>query len=271
MTNIDDSYEHLDPSIVYTSISIPGVGCPEFFDEEFLEGCSCDISTNCTELCSCIKGTVSFYEENLRIKWPITKYPIFECNMKCQCSKRFCKNSVIKRGPIKGLFVKHVSKEKGLGLFCEHKITIGTFVCTYAGEVIGVEEDQKRAKIQQEAGKPNYIIFVKEFFNNAPLLTVIDPTVIGNIGRYCNHSCDPNLIMIPIRIENLIPHLALFASKDIPEGTELTFDYGNPSKIIEAEQNITNIESLTNKESEMLVKCLCNAQENCRKFLPYHK
>ena len=39
--------------------------------------------------------------------------------------------------------------------------------------------------------------------------------VIGNIGRYANHSCDPNIVIVPVRIQTVIPHLALVASRDI--------------------------------------------------------
>merc|ERR1739844_196982 len=87
----------------------------------------------------------------------------------------------------------------------------------------------KIAPFKEAEKKPNYIIFVNEVFSEKNVPTVIDPTLIGNIGRYVNHSCDPNLIMLPVRIQNLVPHLALFAAIDIPKDTELTFDYGNPS------------------------------------------
>merc|ERR1712150_27193 len=140
--------------------------------------------------------------------------------------------------------INFISSDKGFGLFCKNKIVKGTFVCTYSGEIIGLEEGQRRTKIQQDQNKPNYILFVKEVFSIGPLSTVIDPSTIGNIGRYCNHSCDPNLIMIPIRVQNLIPHLSLFATKDIPENTELTFDYGNPSTSLDATQFITSVENI---------------------------
>ena len=39
--------------------------------------------------------------------------------------------------------------------------------------------------------------------------------VIGNIGRYLNHSCDPNLAMVTIRSNSMVPHLALFTSRTV--------------------------------------------------------
>ena len=80
--------------------------------------------------------------------------------------------------------MKHISNDKGLGIFCKNTILCGSFVCTYSGEIIGHEEGLKRAKEQQKKGKSNYILFVKEYFSSQSISTVIDPTVIGNIGRH---------------------------------------------------------------------------------------
>ena len=35
--------------------------------------------------------------------------------------------------------------------------------------------------------------------------TIVDPTVLGNIGRYLNHSCCPNLAMLPVRVDCMVP------------------------------------------------------------------
>ena len=159
---------------------------------------------------------------------------------------------------------------KGMGLICKEKIFKGSFVCLYAGEILGLEEGQKRAKLRQAEKKPNYIIFVNEVFSEKNVPTVIDPTLIGNIGRYVNHSCDPNLIMLPVRIQNLVPHLALFAAMDIPTDTELTFDYGNPSLALVSSSFPRDLANLDLNEKESLVTCHCN-ESKCRKYLPYQK
>ena len=269
---MEDMYEHIDTSLLYTSTSIPGIGCPELFDEEFSEGCNCSSNSCCTNAfaCGCIKGNMLVYDENLQLKWPVPTYPIFECNEKCSCSQHSCRNRSIQRGPNKMLDIKPISDIKGLGLICKEKIFKGSFVCTYAGEILGLEEGQKRAKLRQAEKKPNYIIFVNEVFSEKNVPTVIDPTTIGNIGRYVNHSCDPNLIMLPVRIQNLVPHLALFAAMDIPKDTELTFDYGNPSLALGSSSFPKDLPNLNRNEKESLVTCLCN-KSKCRKYLPYQK
>ena len=81
---------------------------------------------------------------------------------------------------------------------------------------------------------------------------------MGNIGRYANHSCNPNLTMHPVRSELAsVPHLALFANRAIAKGEELCFDYGNAG----SSANDTDVNNVNQ------TPCKCGAK-NCRKYLP---
>ncbi|XP_027489395.1 histone-lysine N-methyltransferase SUV39H1-like, partial [Corapipo altera] len=56
----------------------------------------------------------------------------------------------------------------------------------------------------------------------------VDAAHYGNISHFVNHSCDPNLQVYNVFIENLdqrLPRIALFATRPIRAGEELTFDY----------------------------------------------
>jgi histone-lysine N-methyltransferase SUV39H len=56
----------------------------------------------------------------------------------------------------------------------------------------------------------------------------IDAYAFGNVTRFINHSCKPNLRVHPCFIETWNPslhHLAFFAKRDILAGEELSFDY----------------------------------------------
>lgn len=58
----------------------------------------------------------------------------------------------------------------------------------------------------------------------------IDARYYGNISRFINHLCDPNII--PVRVFMLhqdlrFPRIAFFSSRDIRTGEELGFDYGD--------------------------------------------
>lgn len=46
----------------------------------------------------------------------------------------------------------------------------------------------------------------------------------GNLGRFINHSCEPNCETQKWVVEGELA-IGLFALRDIPVGTELTFDY----------------------------------------------
>ena len=106
-----------------------------------------------------------------------------------------------------------------------------------------------------------YISYILEDFTKEKKIFAIDPTIIGNIGRCINHSCDPNLSKHLVRVDTMYPRVALVAEKDIEAGTELTFDYGSQ----ENKHSSSNTE-----ESIPGKKCLCKSGK-CRGFLPFHE
>jgi len=64
---------------------------------------------------------------------------------------------------------------------------------------------------------------------DACCLFVFNPRRYGNVGRFLNHSCDPNLGKQAVYVDAhdlRAPHLAFFALEDIPAMQELTWDYG---------------------------------------------
>ncbi|KAM9566753.1 histone-lysine N-methyltransferase SETDB2 isoform 1-T1 [Guaruba guarouba] len=58
---------------------------------------------------------------------------------------------------------------------------------------------------------------------------VLDATKEGNVGRFLNHSCSPNLFAQCIFVEThnrSFPWVAFFTNRHVKAGTELTWDYG---------------------------------------------
>ena len=53
---------------------------------------------------------------------------------------------------------------------------------------------------------------------------VIDPTYVGNIARFINHSCDPNCETQKWNVLGEVC-VGIFALRDIYENEELSFDY----------------------------------------------
>ncbi|KAK7124467.1 hypothetical protein R3I94_018740 [Phoxinus phoxinus] len=68
----------------------------------------------------------------------------------------------------------------------------------------------------------------RRLFNGEETCYIIDARQEGNLGRYINHSCSPNLFVQNVFVDThdlRFPWVAFFASKRIKAGTELTWDY----------------------------------------------
>lgn len=104
----------------------------------------------------------------------------------------------------------------------------------WTGEVLTTKESRRRQQIYDELTSggqfTSALLVVREHLpsGKACLRMNIDATRIGNVARFINHSCDGgNLLTILVRSSGaLLPRLCFFASKDIKEGEELTFSYG---------------------------------------------
>lgn len=252
-----DDYEHLDSRVLYTPVNIPGPGinASVLFDEQF-EGCAC--SGSCDVTCPCVRnGSAPFYYSAGRLR-DVDHPPamIYECHSNCACNPKSCLNRLVQKGPHANLKLVD-TRAKGTGLKCNSDLMRGDFVCEYAGEVIGAQEAKARYASRQARKLPNYIFALRENFgeDSTSIVTYIDPTSIGNMGRYVNHSCDPNLLVLPVRTDTVVPKLCLFARRDIPAGTELTFNYGGEGEDIELPGNGGSI-------------CHCGTAK-CRGFLPF--
>ena len=78
----------------------------------------------------------------------------------------------------------------------------------------------------------------------------MDAKFVGNIGRYFNHSCQPNIFTHTVFLDThdlRFPWVAFFAKKRIKANTELTWDYNY------------EIGSVPNK----VLQCLCGTPK-CR-------
>ncbi|NWR69817.1 SETMR methyltransferase, partial [Centropus unirufus] len=228
-------------------------------------GCSCLTSSCVVHECSCLRHGESYSSLCLRPtaeKEGYTK-PVFECNAMCQCGES-CQNRVVQRGLQFRLEVFKTEK-KGWGLRTLEFIGKGRFVCEYAGEVLGFNEARRRIQAQTLKDS-NYIIAVREHLHSGQIMeTFVDPTYTGNVGRFLNHSCEPNLFMVPVRVDSMVPKLALFAATEISAGEELSYDYSGRFLNLP----ITNSEQKTREEDNRLRKpCYCGSHA-CASFLPW--
>ncbi|XP_044748161.1 probable histone-lysine N-methyltransferase set-23 [Coccinella septempunctata] len=253
-----DSYEHIDSNIEYLPESII---CSELFTSSYeFSGCSC-ISECSANTCSCLQRSGAKYVfqnpgylESYTINKNFSEKPYYECNDNCECIGKLCGNKLVQCGPRRGLEIKHFDG-KGLGLVTKLSIPSGSFICEYAGEIITSDMAKNLYPIYKLKYLMNYIFCINEYFGDKVYRTIIDPTESGNIGRYINHSCEPNCDLLIIRVQNNFPKLCIFAKHDIGANEEITFNYGDT--IIEDD-----------KKFSLNVKCLCGKMR-CKKFLPF--
>ncbi|XP_075951918.1 histone-lysine N-methyltransferase SETMAR [Anarhichas minor] len=262
------------PEFQYSTDNIQGPGCTADPTEVTLPGCSCRSRSCCAENCTCLRTRGRAYDSAgalLTLGPTDSGYcsPVFECNALCACSDA-CSNRVVQGGLRLRLEV-YGTENKGWGVRTLEAIPRGTFVCEYAGEVIGLEEARRR-QLAQSSEENNYIIAVREHAGTGAVAeTFVDPAAVGNVGRFLNHSCQPNLFMQPVRVHSLVPRLALFAGRNIDAQEELTFDYTGgysnhlPVELLstqrDADIRASRTDGLQRKE------CHCGAN-TCVHFLP---
>jgi len=140
---------------------------------------------------------------------------MIECHPKyCPCGE-YCQNQTIQNG-ISPKLVPFLTEFKGWGLKAAEKIDKGQFVIEYVGEVIDLETC--RARLRSTRNHRNF--FFLTLNNNE----CIDASRKGNLARFINHSCNPNCQTQKWVVRGEL-RIAIFASKDIEEGEEVTFDY----------------------------------------------
>nr|XP_034308155.1 probable histone-lysine N-methyltransferase set-23 [Crassostrea gigas] len=258
----EDGVQGKDSMFQYVKHNIPGPGIDK---EKFLPvfiGCSCH---ECISDCPCVQRFGQNYTEDGKLK---TSYldadehkVMVECNGNCSCSQT-CVNRVV-QGGVKVRVELFWTVSKGIGVRTLEDLDPGAFVCEYAGEIISSDEARKRSLAQRKEDM-NYIITVNEHCKSGVIKTHVDPRNFGNVGRFLNHSCDPNLTMLPVRIDSEIPLLCLFAKRKISSGEELNFHYG-----LSSGDERTVYSDIDGKESG-LIPCNCGSQL-CQGYLPFDK
>ncbi|CAL8462433.1 g1966 [Coccomyxa elongata] len=157
----------------------------------------------------------------------------------CPCGERCSNQQFSKRQYAK--LEKRRAGAKGFGLFATEDLLAGQFIIEYIGEVLEEEEYLRRKDFYQESGQRHY------YFMNIGNGEVIDAARKGALGRFINHSCNPNCETQKWVVRGELA-IGLYALKDIPAGVELTFDY--------------NFERYGDKP----MRCLCEAKV-CRGFI----
>ncbi|XP_031412011.1 histone-lysine N-methyltransferase EHMT1 isoform X9 [Meleagris gallopavo] len=181
----------------------------------------------CIDDCSssnCMCGQLSmrcWYDKDGRLlpEFNMAEPPlIFECNHACSCW-RTCRNRVVQNG-LRIRLQLYRTQKMGWGVRTMQDIPLGTFVCEYVGELISDSE----ADVREEDS------YLFDLDNKDGEVYCIDARFYGNISRFINHLCEPNLI--PVRVfmshqDLRFPRIAFFSTRHIEAGEEIGFDYGD--------------------------------------------
>ncbi|KAG0741974.1 hypothetical protein G6F57_010015 [Rhizopus arrhizus] len=221
-------------------------------DPNFLSGCNCSGSDDCSS--GCHDTVVYDNKGRLAVKQGTA---IYECNNACECSRN-CKNRVVQRGRSIPLQIFKTSK-KGWGVRTTQTIPKGTFIEEYIGEVITTEECDKRGSFYDEHGC-SYLFDMDFAQGELPTKYAIDAFIMGNVSRFFNHSCSPNLEVFAVYYDSAdvqMHRLAFFASRDIKKNEELCFDYNGREDLQQIEDE---------EENPARYSCHCDSNE-CRKWI----
>ncbi|KAK3605277.1 hypothetical protein CHS0354_001393 [Potamilus streckersoni] len=193
---------------------------------------SCHCKDDCSSMfCACGRSSVRcWYDKDAHLipEFNMLEPPfIFECNRACKCWTT-CNNRVVQNGVLSRLQVFRTAG-RGWGVKTLVNIPRGTFICEYIGEYISDSEADRRED-------DSYLF---DLDNRDGETYCIDARRYGNVSRFINHLCEPNLVPVKVFIDHQdlrFPRISFFSSRDIKAQEELGFDYGEKFWIIKWKQ-----------------------------------
>ncbi|XP_056687261.1 histone-lysine N-methyltransferase, H3 lysine-9 specific SUVH5 isoform X2 [Spinacia oleracea] len=221
-----------------------------------LKGCDCKDGCSDSKHCACALKNGGEIPYNYSGAIVEEKSLVYECGPSCKCPPT-CHNRVSQHG-IKLPLEIFKTEARGWGVRSSSSIPSGSFVCEYIGELL----DDKEA--EQRIDDDEYLFDIGRNYNDPTLRDglstlmpdmpssrsdvvenvgfTIDARKFGNIGRFINHSCSPNLFAQNVLYDHedkRIPHIMMFASENIPPLQELTYHYNYTlDHVFDSEGNI---------------------------------
>lgn len=245
-----------------------------------VSGCNCQGTCVDPRTCACAKlnGSDFPYVQINGGRLIEARAVVFECGPSCGCGPG-CVNRTSQRG-IKHRLEVFRTPKKGWAVRSWDFIPSGAPVCEYIGALVRTEDtdhvcennyifdidclqtmrglggrerrlgDVSVSAINSFDGDDQKSESVPEF--------CIDAGSTGNIARFINHSCEPNLFVqcvLSLHHDVKLARVMLFAADNIPPMQELTYDYGYA---------LDSVSGPSGKIKQM--PCYCGAAD-CRKRL----
>ncbi|KMZ64849.1 Histone-lysine N-methyltransferase [Zostera marina] len=235
-------------------------------------GCKCKGSCTDPNVCACatLNGSDFPYVQRDGGRLIEAKGVVFECGPNCGCDPN-CLNRTSQKG-LKYRLEVFKTPSKGWAVRSWDVIPSGAPVCEYTGilkkscDVDNVKDNNyifaidcletiKSLNGRKECNKGA----LKALLSNASESDYcVDAGSVGNIARFINHSCEPNLFVQCILSSHhdvSMARIVLFAADLIPPLQELTYDYGYA------------LDSVTGENGEIIkLDCFCGAP-TCSKRL----
>ncbi|GFZ01099.1 SU(VAR)3-9 homolog 5 [Actinidia rufa] len=204
------------------------------------KGCDCIGGCLDSQKCSCVLKNGGKFPYNYNGALVETKPLVYECGSSCKCPPS-CYNRVSQHG-IKIRLEIFKTRSRGWGVRSLTSIPSGSFICEYTGELLEDKEAEQRKNDE-------YLFDIGQNYNDWSLIRfstrepdaqfssggveedggfTIDAAQFGNVGRFINHSCSPNLYAQNVLYDHedkRMPHIMLFAVENIPPLKELTCHY----------------------------------------------
>ncbi|MBA0798877.1 hypothetical protein Gohar_009430 [Gossypium harknessii] len=237
------SFKYINSIKVAKNVSIP----PD------APGCNCRGKCTNPRSCSCaqLNGGDFPYVSRDGGRLFEAKDVVFECGPNCGCGPE-CVNRTSQQG-LKYQLEVYRTKEKGWAVRSLDFIPSGAPVCEYVGilrkndELEDISENDYIFEIDcwhtmkgiggRERRLGDVSLPMSNLVDEVDERTLesepepefcIDASSFGNVARFINHSCDPNLFVQCILSSHhdvRLARIVLFAADDIPRMQELTYDY----------------------------------------------
>ncbi|KAL9100174.1 MAG: hypothetical protein Q9163_004424 [Psora crenata] len=159
-----------------------------------------------------------------------------ECVGDCNCGTE-CRNQRFQQQTYAPVTIFKTEK-KGYGLRADTDLNPDDFIYEYIGEVIDEVKFRRRMMQYDEEGIKHF------YFMSLTKGEFVDATKKGNLGRFCNHSCNPNCYVDKWVVGEKL-RMGIFAERKIRAGEELVFNYNvdrygaNPQPCYCGEPNCT--------------------------------
>lgn len=134
----------------------------------------------------------------------------------CNCGN-LCQNQRFQRKQYADVSVIK-TENKGYGLRANTDLKADDFIFEYIGEVINESTFRRRTIQYDQEGIKHF------YFMSLTKSEFVDATKKGNLGRFCNHSCNPNCYVDKWVVGEKL-RMGIFTERNVKAGEELVFNY----------------------------------------------